>query len=146
MKSCIANVAACIASDAHTASHSCVHARSGRVLIHAVCCIEAGTENTQGPSTSKGAEPAANKAETVTGSSATQQRIEKPQEVISFEAAKEVGTLCLLMLSLCLLVLSLCLSILSFCLLVLLFCLSILSFCLLVLFACLVFAYWDYSC
>ncbi|KAL0051806.1 hypothetical protein WJX82_002492 [Trebouxia sp. C0006] len=49
-----------------------------------------GTENTQGPSTSKGAEPAANKAETVTGSSATQQRIEKPQEVISFEAAKEL--------------------------------------------------------
>ncbi|KAL0020642.1 hypothetical protein WJX79_010395 [Trebouxia sp. C0005] len=49
-----------------------------------------GTENTLGPSTSKGAEPAANKAETVTGSSATQQRIEKPQEVISFEAAKEL--------------------------------------------------------
>ena len=58
-------------------------------------CPEAGTENTLGPSTSKGAEPAANKAETVTGSSATQQRIEKPQEVISFEAAKEVGTFCL---------------------------------------------------
>ena len=83
-----------------------------------MCVTEAGTENTLGPSTSKGAEPAANKAETVTGSSATQQRIEKPQEVISFEAAKEVGTFCLL----------------------------VLSFCLLVLFSCLVFAYWDHPC
>ena len=50
----------------------------------------AGTENTLGPSNSKGVEPAANKAETTAGSSATQQRIEKPHEVISFEAAKEV--------------------------------------------------------
>jgi len=130
-----------------------------------VCCIEAGTENTLGPSTSKGPEPAANKAETVTGSSATQQRIEKPQEVISFEAAKEVGTLCHLVLSLCLLALSLCLLVLFFCLLVLSLCLLVLSLCLLVLslcllvlslcllvlspcllfvLSCLVFAYWDH--
>ena len=52
----------------------------------------AGTENTLGPSNSKGVEPAASKAETTAGSSATQQRIEKPHEVISFEAAKEVRT------------------------------------------------------
>ncbi len=52
----------------------------------------AGTENTLGPSTSKGGEHAASKAETTAGSSATQQLIEKPHEVISFEAAKEVHT------------------------------------------------------
>ncbi len=66
----------------------------------------------------------------MTGSSATQQRIEKPQEVISFEAAKEVGTLCLL-------ILPFCLSGLSLCLLVLFFCLLVLPFCLLALFSCL---------
>ena len=50
----------------------------------------AGTESTLGgPGMSKGGEPAVSKADTTAGSSTTQ-KIEKPQEVISFEAAKEV--------------------------------------------------------
>ena len=49
-----------------------------------------GTENTLGgPSMSKGPEQGGSKADTTVGSSSAQ-RIEKPQEVISFEAAKEV--------------------------------------------------------
>lgn len=52
-----------------------------------------GTENTLGgPSMSKGVDQAGSKAETTAGSSLAQ-RIEKPQEVISFEAAKEVSNL-----------------------------------------------------
>ena len=38
----------------------------------------------------RGGDPAGAKAETTAGSSSAQ-KIEKPQEVISFEAAKEVG-------------------------------------------------------
>lgn len=49
-----------------------------------------GTESTLGgPGMSKGGEAAVSKADTTAGSSTTQ-KIEKPQEVISFEAAKEV--------------------------------------------------------
>ena len=58
-----------------------------------ICVMLVGTENTLGgPSMSKGGDPAGGKAETTAGSSSAQ-RIEKPQEVISFEAAKEVSIL-----------------------------------------------------
>ena len=82
--------------------HSCC---THRPLVDAqapfgVCITEtamtalAGTESTLGgPGMSKGGEPAVSKADTTAGSSTTQ-KIEKPQEVISFEAAKEVCLRC----------------------------------------------------
>lgn len=57
-------------------------------FIH--CAWLVGTESTLGgPGVNKGAEPAGGKADMTAGTSSAQ-KIEKPQEVISFEAAKEV--------------------------------------------------------
>ena len=54
------------------------------------CVWLVGTESTLGGTgVHKGAEPAGTKVDTTAGSSSAQ-KIEKPQEVISFEAAKEV--------------------------------------------------------
>ena len=71
-----------------------------RVLESANIGCDVGTEGTAGPSGSKVGDGGVNKPEAsaATGGSS---RIEKPHEVISFEAAKEVPHLHVLLLSQC---------------------------------------------